>query len=445
MRLKDKHVLILILLLAAFLVHIPHRGYDYPVHRDEWDRMSLSKAVIKAEGARFVGPFLGEEVLEDHLEIGFIVWLAVLKLLTQLSWFSIFRYFPIFIAVFLVLSTYIFAKKWGYGLEAAFFVSLIPTTVSILGPGFLVPVSLGMGFIMLSLFLATNAMDSSYDICLFLTVLFLLYVHPPSALALFIILVPYIILERNWGVLIPIFSACVISLPHFATYLLERGAGSLIFTTYVPLVDVYKEFGYLPTVLFVIGVFLLFSKDGKDRFLVFGVILLLFINLLFRRFDWTLFLMPERNYLYLMLLMSIIGGVSLFKISDRRLLILLIIFLALFSIRSHLDTPYYRIIGEQEYSDFVWIRENTEQTKAVLDPWKAIAFVPVAEKNVYSTISLGPYEPAVARNREIIAFLRDDCSNTSFLIENNISIVYFPTGCSNIDLVEVRKGVYLRS
>jgi hypothetical protein len=428
------------LVAAAYLAHIPHSNYDYPVHRDEWDRLSMSKAVIKAESTTYLDPFLGERVVTNNLEIGFVVWLAELKLMTGLSWWTIFKYFSMFVSILLVLSTYIFANRLGYGLEAAFFVSLIPTTVRLLGPGFLVPVSLGLIFIPISLFLAFNAKNKFYYIALFIVSLFLLYSHPPTALASFIILTPYIILIKKWKILGTITLASLVASPQF---LARASAESIVFSTFVRFAEIFKEFGYLPTIFFVIGVFLLHKKGKKDIILVYSTIILLLINLAFRRLDWTLFLMPERNYLYLMLLMSIIGGFTLSKIKykDKRIWIVAMLLIAFFSYQSHINTPYYRIINDREFNDFVWIKENLEG-KAITDPWKAIAFTAVTERHVYSYIGFGPHKFLDQRNREIYEFFENNCSNTTFLINNNITTVYSYVECDNPEIKKIKERTY---
>jgi len=83
--------------------------------------------------------------------------------------------------------------------------------------------------------------------------------------------------------------------------------------------------------------------------------------------------------------------------------------------------------------------------KAVLDPWKANAFVAVAEKKVYSRLPQGSDKFYEDRNKEIIAFFQNNCTNTTFLRENNISIIYTPIKCNNTELKKVREWIYVIS
>ena len=77
--------------------------------------------------------------------------------------------------------------------------------------------------------------------------------------------------------------------------------------------------------------------------------------------------------------------------------------------------------------------------KAVLDPWKATAFAAITEKKVFTRIHAFP-KPS---DDEADAFLEDGCSDTAFLKDNGISIVYTRESCDNPALTLVREGVYL--
>jgi len=111
------------------------------------------------------------------------------------------------------------------------------------------------------------------------------------------------------------------------------------------------------------------------------------------------------------------------------------------SLPNHHDTFYYHMIDKEDHEAFVWIKDNidTDYKKAILDPWKATAFTAITEKNVHTKIHTAP-KPSDKQARE---FLRGGCTDTSYLRENGISIVYTRGKCHNPNLVEVRENVYL--
>jgi hypothetical protein len=76
---------------------------------------------------------------------------------------------------------------------------------------------------------------------------------------------------------------------------------------------------------------------------------------------------------------------------------------------------------------------------ALVDPWKATAFTAITGKNVLRRIFMSK-EPV---DDTIYQFLGDGCQNTSFLIDNKVSMIYNRLSCNNTDLVEARSNVYL--
>ena len=105
------------------------------------------------------------------------------------------------------------------------------------------------------------------------------------------------------------------------------------------------------------------------------------------------------------------------------------------------DIGYYHMINEADYEAFVWIRENVDDSyqKAILDPWKATAFTAVAGKPVFTRLHVSPN----AQTKQASNFIKGGCTDTDLLRENGISIVYSQQSCSNPDLLEIRKNVYL--
>ena len=68
-----------------------------------------------------------------------------------------------------------------------------------------------------------------------------------------------------------------------------------------------------------------------------------------------------------------------------------------------------------------------------------LAFLAITGKDIYSRIHAYPTD----KDERAYTFLNNGCTDTAFLRENGISIVYSQQGCNNPDLVEVRENVYL--
>jgi hypothetical protein len=115
--------------LAYYISFIPHQGYPFPVHIDDWVHMAYADALVRAGSTTFTEPFLGQTVVGSgapHLEAGFHLFWGVFHQISGISWLTIFRYFPGVVFIITVLSVYIFAHRQGFGWEAALITCLVP-------------------------------------------------------------------------------------------------------------------------------------------------------------------------------------------------------------------------------------------------------------------------------------------------------------------------------
>jgi len=461
-----------VLILAFYVAFIPHLNYPYPVHHDEWMHMTYSKALMQAGSISFADPFYGQGMVTNaNMEAGFHIFWGIFQQITGISWLTIFRYFPSIVFVITALSVYVLTRREGFGWEAAFFTCLIPTSVGILGPAFLVPMAMGMLFLPLCLFLAFNFKSWPCYLLLFLFTCFLLSMHPLTAVGLVIILIPYILLNlkgnfrHSLGITLALAIPFVATLP--LTFKMLLPTAKLLLSQQLPtpgvnLPPLLQAYGYLPILLAFAGVMFLAMKGGKKNFgLVFGLLALLLMLILFFRFHYGQPNLYERGLTLMLLMLGIIAGAGLQWIRKIRLstrytgehrafapanlgnifCIFLVGLILAVSIPSRLNTSYYHMIDDEDYQSFVWIRDNIDSSYevALVDPWKATAFTAITGKNVLSRIFMRQ-EPI---DDSIYQFLGDGCQNTNFLIDNKVSMIYNRLSCNNTDLVEVRNNVYL--
>jgi hypothetical protein len=471
---SDYLKLVPILGLAFYIAFIPNLDYPYPIHIDEWVHLAYSNAMLQSGSAMFTDPFFGEATtgFGFHMEAGFHVFWGVFKGISGISWLTIFRYFPSIIFMFTVLSVYILARREGYGWEAALLTCLIPTTVGIMGPAFLIPVAMGLPFIPLSLFIIFNCKTAwSYPV-LFIFTLILMIVHAASAACLIIILVPYILLNLKGNFKHSLAIALALAVPFLMTLpwtydLIMSTAKSLLAPQPLPafhdLPRLIKIYGYLPIAATLIGTAVLSIKGSKkDYSLVLGLMALLLMLATFYTLHYGVSIIWLRGILFTLLMMSTVAGAGLMSLRKLELpgttgiglrknlitqcigILLCLVFIGAtltIAIPDRQDTPYYHMIGTADYDAFVWIRDNVDASyeKAILDPWKATAFTAITQRHVYTRIHTNPR----AKDEKASAFLKNGCVDTNLLNENDITIVYSQEPCSNPDLVEVRKNVYL--
>jgi len=481
----DYLLLLLALGLAFYIAFIPHQHYPYPLHVDEWVHLANSQAMLQSGDTSYVDPFYGGETIGpgSNLEASFQLFWGVFQSISGLSWVTIFRYFPGVILMLTVLAVYILARRESFGWEASFFTALIPTTVGILGPGFLVPATLGLLFTPLIVFLAFNLSTVWSYLLIFVLTSFLLAIHAPSAIYPILILAPYILLnlrgnfKHSLGLALALALPFLIVFPWIFDLLLPTFKGLLVShppTEYVQLPRVIETYGYLPTLFCLLGTFLLARQGGKKNYgLVLGLLVLLLMLVIFYTFHHGVSIVYERGLLYLMLMMSLVAGAGLAGVRNLKLpaklnhwrkapivsrylgqflcLALIGVTLAV-TIPARQNTPYYYMIDSEDYQAFIWIKDNLgkEYDKAILDPWKATAFTAITGRKVYTRIHAYP----TAKDNEAYAFLSGGSSNSTFLRENVISIVYtrvYESGPNpqveyeshNTDLVPVARNIYL--
>jgi len=425
---------------------------------------------MQAADIHYLDPFSGKESpgLVAVLEVGFHILFGVFHRISGISWVDIVRYLPSLVFMITVLSVYILARKEGFGWEAALLTCLIPTTVGIMGPAFFIPAALCLMFIPLSLFLVFNFRTPWSYFLLFVFTCFMIITHATSAIILIIIIVPSILLylksEPKHGLMLVLVWAIpfLVTLPW--TYdLIMSTAKSLFVQQPLPaahdLPNLIQTYGYIPFGVGLLGVFYLTMKGGvKNYSLVFGLLVMLLMLVTFFSLHYGVGLIYLRGILCALLIFSIVAGAGLMMLKNLELpskldipritkklgyilCLALIVAILLMGIPARQRIPYYYMIDSEDYNAFVWIRDNVDESyeMAILDPWKATAFVAVTEKYVYTRIHMAPQ----AKDNEAQAFLRDGCRDTTFLRENGISIVYTQSPCNNPDLTEVRKNVYL--
>ncbi len=470
LRSRKAQYLILIVLLALLLTTWPKFAYPHPIHTDEWHYWAHSQSMMEQGNWTFQDAYYGYWS-GNHAEGGFLLTLGLLQKATSLEWNTIFILGPMLITLMTVIMAFFVGERLGFGLPSALFVALLPSSMRFLGLWFLVPVSLGLMMVlgMMLLLSRFNLKSRAEIILLFLIFSFQIYMvllHPPTALVAFIIIGMFGIVNvlfRNWkagfaitGTAIALF-ICAISLPFLWTANVwgESGIaiieGGQVFLAHLSMLDYIETFGFW---LFILGFCGLFMLMHERKMLpvacaasvsAVGVMALAFRFVLVNMNNIQA-LLDRTTFLFFGLL-SIVAGKALSWTHENSKCAAAIIvpIILVFSIYSSATTPYYKIIDEQEYDDFIWIRDNLNASydRAILDPWKAIAFSPITQKYVHYQIPQGPDADFQAHCSEIEEFFEGNCSDTEFLITYGITIVYTHSPVINEDLTEVHPDIYI--
>lgn len=472
----DRYTFILlpIMALAFYIAFIPHQSYPYPVHIDDWIHLANAQAILKAGSVDYIQPFYGDSVVKlgSNLEIGFQLFWAIFHQVSGISWLTIFRFFPGIVMVITVLSAYVLGQRHGFGWEAALFAAIIPTTVGILGPAFLVPVAMGLSFVCLSLFVALNLKGIWSYLVQFVLICFLLAIHAPSAIVAVIILVPYLLVNIRKDFKHVLGTGVALLLPFIGPFpwilrMLAPTAGELFtrqaLPDYIDFPRIIRSYGYIPIALCLLGTLALAFKGGRRNYsLVLGLLALLAMLVAFYAFHYGVSIMYERGLVFMMLMVGLVAGAGLMTVKNIHLperwqinagltaisrysgwfFCLVLVGLTLYTtLPDRQQEPYYQMMTDDEYRAYTWIKENVgeEYQKAILDPWKATPFAVISGKYVYTRIHAYP----TPVDEEARKFLEDGCRDTAFLKAKSITIVYTDGKCENPDLSRVRDNVYL--
>lgn len=454
--------LIPISILGGVLNFFPHFNYPFLFHVDEWFHVTTAKQFALGSTINW---YTGE-VFHLEMERGWHAMLAGIQYLFNLN-ITQWVFIPTILQILAILSVYLLVSRlWGKkeALVSCLLVALLPSNATIGGPVFLVPVNTCLIFIPLGLIFAfkLNNLKIIYNyILLFILLVFILYAYPPTAIVLLTIILFYFLLKifsknpnsrkKAIYLLITAIISILISLPNFIPEIEQRGTESITFDFWIFLQGLPLLLGIIPTIFFILGSYFLLKNGRKESLAILFTALILIINIIFFNIFGLSYLLPyQRTYIPLFLIMSIIASHGFIKLMDfdkkkigSILLVIVLISTTAISVHTNISTNYYKLIDEEDYESFIWIKENTPNNATVLsDPWKARALATIAERRVYAVMPFGPDEEQMKLVNLALNFLKQNCTDTLFLINNNISLVYIKNNCQNLYLVELKDNIY---
>jgi hypothetical protein len=192
MKKKEIIILILISILTAILVFIPHLNYPYPLHIDEWHHIIESK---KIQNGDYTGSSIG-------YRIGFHIFLLILSYFFNLI--EIFQFLPAIWAVFSGLALFILVygktKNFALGAWSMLFFASIKSNVNITGLWFFTSLTFSIPFIFLYILFFTEGLEKhnkKYLLTSLAIMIFLVFVHSISVLFMIPPIIIYLILNKN--------------------------------------------------------------------------------------------------------------------------------------------------------------------------------------------------------------------------------------------------------
>ncbi|KAA0009496.1 MAG: hypothetical protein FE036_00115 [Thermoplasmata archaeon] len=461
-------ILVPILIFVFYMTFFPHLKYDYylPFHADEWVHWGLTRAFMENGRTSFINPFTGNGKVFD-VELGFHVFLSSFKWLSGADLRSIFVLMPSIISVFVAIAAFCIGEKSKvkFGLASAFLISFIPTTIRYLGPSFLVPVSTGLLLTAFSIWLLNTEPKIKYA---FFPILFIfsIFMHLPTAGAIAIVAIVYGILEiteKKFREGLALIGMCLfpflllyLLFPPFMSYL-QLGLDAMFEESKQSLPLIRFSFDELTKIiwaLFLFSAFLSVLKGKKmERSILLSFFLFFSIFFVYQKYKYGIQILSDRFLLFAYLMVTLLAGYGIVAIGEHLKNLLkkfirkiphrdaeklfkagivtaILILVSIYAIPAHKDISFYRMIGERDFENFEWIRENIDKykeenysfDKAAIYPQKASIFSAVT--GIYTIASSG--WPIYGRNMvdKMSEFMEKRCKDSEFLEKNGIGVIY---------------------
>jgi hypothetical protein len=488
-------LLIGILFFAAYMGLLPHLKDNYflPFHVDEWIHWSYGKSFISTGATTFTNPYIGRGMVHS-LEPGFNYVTAVLSWLSGVGFNTMFVFMPALIGILASITAFNIGNRNNrpFGLEAALCITVIPTTCRMMGPGFFVPVALGLFYLLFLLWYLQTKKNIYLSVLVPAGLWVIFIIHPPSALAGIVITFLYAFMmlfdkEYTQSILhiiyslVPIGGAFALSARYGAPIrqVIDAFFGGKYFLDYdLPQIWVsFEQMGIIIWAFAIIGIYFAFT-NGKSIIRTIGLSAVSFLIIigLYDKLGYGLPIMYERSYMFLFLMICLLAAFGVAELrhcikdhmprsygialGDRKIESILpksvnilpfIVFILLVAtiIPAHINIPYYHMITEDDYNAFSWIEENIASyrnstntyKKAAVDPFKASVFSAITRLYIVSS-TMHPI-PGYEHHQKVTSFLSGCCKDTSFLESFAVSVVYTTGCCSNQNLTMIYPNVYI--
>lgn len=455
---KSRIFLIIIVLIFTFLlVYIPHLGYPFPRHVDEWHHITEA---IKLEKGEYSGGATG-------YRIGFHILLLLLSKITNLV--LIYQFLPAIWAVFsaLVLFYVVYKKTDKQFLIALFsmiFFASIKSNVNITGLWFFTPLTFSIPFIFLYIYFFTEGIEKhnrKFILLSLATMILLLFIHSISVLFAIPFLLIYSLfnfryLKKEWKffsifLIIPIIGALFYKFMKEVPWnflirdliialQFKRGWGVLELNN--SFFELYSLMGYI---LAVVGLVLIFRhRENLKKYLVYGLWpITVLISIMIYKKTGVSYLSPyQRNLYYFALSLSILSAFGLdylLKIVKqliiktnfadvekeflkRTVFVLIFIVVIFFTFLSYQKIPQqvalYQVIDNSEYQALLFLSKIPEKGVVMALPRISEALYPISGHKPVATYVFYGKRADVER-----FFLSEDCETKQQLI-NQYKVKY---------------------
>lgn len=455
-----------ILAFAAVTLYGPRLDYFLPLHVDEWHHLTVTTAMSREAagdfplGTRDIWSFAGNPAISFH------AWLFAMGTLTGATLLGLFHALPLVVGVLLVLAAYAAGEREGYGLEAALVVSLLPTSLRLLGPQYVVPLATGLFLIPCAflLFTADTRWRTLPGVALLMA--FVFFAHPQSAAAAGFLIGTYAVLtaRRSWANALALLA--VASVPFWlGPLLLPRIVnleGLTEASSRLPIPEFVFLFGPVLLAFFVAGAFLTFLRSTPERLAWIATTALhLAVVLAFILFGIGQANLYDRAWMHAGLTAAFTAAYALHRARVRlsalprvpapvvALGLAALLLLPSVAAQREREEEYYHVIDAAELEELLWIRDHVEMppnTTALVDPWQGPAFFSITGIPVTASFPHHFYPPrnqtasTIAATRVLSGGFADD----RFLDRFGVALIWTDLPVRSANFTEKHPDVWVR-
>lgn len=462
--------------LAFYTSLIPRLDHAYPLHVDEWIHYDFSKHILENNVLR----------AGSNHEDGFHIFTAIVTRATGLTELQVYRWMPSVTFTLTAFMVYLFARRFGCGLESAFLVSIVPTTIRFLGPAFMVPVAMAMMVLPMLLFLAFSENYTwKHTLLSGLGIFFVTFTHPTSSILISSILLIISavmffsreVTERPKRMKKFILMISSVVGPALITLLLQWSDVIQVLSYLFipsspgplrPVRDALDKFGLAATFVALCGLLALLLKEGYRGYAL-GFASLFFVVVITVHYKTYIGYqsMADRSWLHLLLLMTFFAAYGIASVRNYilslsfrgslsrikfmvapTLAVMLVAYIVIGGMERHRDELFYRLIDDSTAADFSWIKSklSPEQRRTIIKTDLAFTFPALTGGHVYATEAF-PF--VTAEGREAIWYLYSQDgppAGNDWIKARSITLVYAPHwthGGNYLD--QPRPGVFVQS
>lgn len=400
--------------------------YEHTIHVDEnvhWGKMqdAQRQETLRGEGATAL------DLRGLVHERGFHVALAYLQTMTGLPWHELFRFLPALWAAVTALVLWAALRPSLAAWPAAAFAALVPTSARFLGPGFLVPIGLGLAWIAAVLLLTPHVAKRPRAAPLLLVVLLWgFFVHLMVGIAgllLVLCTLPFVKGTRK-GMAVLAGTALLPIVALSQVFADDVGREASILQTLPLDFAVYDQLGVPFLLLWGLGAALVAARPPlaggvavrAATLASIAVFVIMLVNILG---NLGLYALYDRWHQVFALLACVPAGHGLAVLAEEALALLRrwsparsalrptpaalpsaalavlllagVVASADEGLRYHIGQPYYHVLDDDDWAAYVWVAGNVGPDYEVFlaHPWKAPILAALTGMEPYTYLSPG--------------------------------------------------------